>query len=289
MKLTIRFQISILLLFGFLGGAGVALCADYHSPRAIALGGAGHAGPLLNDAVFLNQSFSSFLPTYSIGMNYLAFSGPPSAGDPAMRGRNYSLSIQDGRTEMFQAGAAYSLRTDGALIHVGISKTIFKYLGVGVGGKFFYNDPSNTGGRDAVFSMTGVVSSWLQAALIVDNLIQSEEGKNHGFYREAVLGLKFNVDGIVLVYVDPHYVADLPEDQRFGQEAGVEFVVMNDFFLRVGQFKNSAIPAQSGARGRGWGAGFGWIAPRLSLDYGLSRVLEPRPSTSHTFGATMYF
>ena len=38
-----------------------ANASDYQSPRTAALGGAGHASPLLNDAIYLNPSFSSFM------------------------------------------------------------------------------------------------------------------------------------------------------------------------------------------------------------------------------------
>jgi hypothetical protein len=63
---------------------------------------------------------------------------------------------------------------------------------------------------------------------------------------------------------------------------------MSDFFLRMGAFKNSMIPTQS-AYGRGYGTGLGWVAPRIALDLGIERALEPRASTATTFGATIYF
>ncbi|MBI4925638.1 MAG: hypothetical protein HY843_06910, partial [Bdellovibrio sp.] len=113
-----------------------AIASDFHSPRTIALGGAGHAGPLLNDAIFLNPSFASFLPTYSFGFNYLSFANQNDIGD---KGRILNVSIQDGRSEVFQAGAAYTQKSDGSYLHVGASKNFVNRFGFGIGGKFFFN------------------------------------------------------------------------------------------------------------------------------------------------------
>src|SRR4051812_23643954 len=73
--------------------SGGIWASDFHSPRTAALGGAGHAGPLLNDGVYLNPSFASFLPSYSVSGNLLLFHGPDGPnGDPSYHGRNYNVS-----------------------------------------------------------------------------------------------------------------------------------------------------------------------------------------------------
>ena len=279
-----KIVISLIILSGYSLQA-----SDFHSPRTLALGGSGHAGPLLNDAIFLNPSYSSFLPTYSMGMNYLAFSGDTSStNDPVSKGKNYSFSIQDGRSELFQAGAAYTVRGDGKFVHIGASKSFVNRFGFGLGGKFFFNDKDHTAGRDASFSTTSVLAEWMQASLIVDNIFETNEGKNRGLYREYTLGLKLNGKSMVMGYVDPHLCPNSSDGKKYGYEAGVEFVMMSDFFLRLGMFKNASIPFQA-ARGRGYGAGVGWIAPRISFDYGFSRVIEPAIATVHAMGATVYF
>ena len=45
---------NTLVIAGFaaLFSTGSALATDYHSPRTAALGGAGRAGPLLNDSIY---------------------------------------------------------------------------------------------------------------------------------------------------------------------------------------------------------------------------------------------
>jgi hypothetical protein len=278
----------MLLSFGFLVCV-LAYGSDYHSPRSAALGGSGHAGPLLNDSILLNPSFSSFLPTYSIGMSYLLYNSPPQAVLPGDQGRNYSVSIQDGRSEVFQAGAAYSKREEGSFLHLGASKAFVNRMGFGLGGKFYFTNQNHSGGRDLNFSMTAIPAAWFQSAFIADNLMESAKGKERGLYREFILGLKFNIDGILLVYLDPHYAPSLGSSERVGIEAGLEFIMASDFFLRLGYLKNATVPFQGGARGKGVGAGFGWIAPRLSIDYGFSKSIEPRNSLAHTLGATAYF
>ncbi len=279
--------IKIFALIGFM--SQWALAADYQSPRSIGLGGSGHAGPLLNDAVFLNPSFTSFLPTYSVGLNYLSFNGeaaPVAIGSE--KGKNYSVTVQDGRSDVFQAGAAYTQRVDATMVHVGVSKAIKQRVSFGAGGKFFFSDPTHSAARDAVVSATVIPSTWLQVAAVGDNMLENSAGQERGLYREYILGLKLNMKEIVLTYFDPHYTPSLSSGQQYGYEAGLEFVLMSDLFLRLGMFRNSNVPFQGG-RGRGYGFGLGWVAPRMSLDYGLSRALEPVAAVAHTFGATLYF
>lgn len=262
---------SLLLLIGTVAGA-----TDFHSPRTAALGGAGHAGPLLNDAIFLNPSFASFLPTYSVAGNYPA-------------GRGFGVSILDGRTELFQAGVAYTVLDRGRFIHVGASKGAIKRLGFGLGAKFFMPEGSDQVVRDGTLSFTGIALDWLQGALIVDNLLETDEGREFLLYREVILGMKANLRGIALVYFDPHWIPALDDTgSPYGYESGLEFVLMRDLFFRLGMFRNSKVPYRD-EYGRGYGIGIGWVAPRISMDYGVSRVLRPNNETVHVGGMTIYF
>jgi hypothetical protein len=281
--------IVFIALCAFAAAPGWA--ADYFSPRIAALGGAGRAGPLLNDAIYLNPSFTSFLPTYSLGLNYSWINAPADTGRgiQELGGRNYSASIQDGRNELFQAGAAYTLREDGAFVHVGASKAIVQRLGLGVSGKFFFSGPGRAAGKDLVISTTAVPFEWLQVAGVVDNALETTESKSRGLYRQYILGTKWNVEKIVLAYFDPHYTPSLDQGSRYGYSSGLEFVMMSDLFLRLGAFRNATIPYLASALGRGYGAGLGWVGPRLSLDYGISRAIEPRTVTVHSLGMTIYF
>ncbi len=281
--ISVSFGLSILM------SSTLSVASDFHSPRTAALGGAGHAGPMLNDAIFLNPSYTSFLPAYGIGGNYLTFSGPsrttPPTGEP--HGRNYSLSIQDGRNDIFQAGLAYTQREDGTMVHVGASKSFIKRVGFGLGTKLYLNHPGSKNGTDVTFSVSGIPSDQFQTAFIIDNLFESDAGIARGNYREFTIGTKINLQSIVLLYIDPHYTPSV-ETGKLGVESGIEFVLMSDLFLRLGLFRNSNIPYQA-SRGRGYGIGLGWMAPRLSLDYAIQRAIEPMATTAHIFGATAFF
>jgi hypothetical protein len=275
-----------------LGAAGVfpwgAYASDFQSPRTAALGGAGHAGPLLNDAIYLNPAFASLLPTYSVAGSYFGYSGTGTDNTPP-HGHGLNLSVQDGRSEMFQAGVGYTVRNDATMLHVGASKAVAQRTGIGVGGKLIF--PS-TGDRKAIsdttISAVMVPYDFLQASVIVDNLIQSDRAKANGFFREYILGTKTNLQGICLVYFDPHLVPDDPVNSSFGYEAGLEFPVMQDVYLRTGMFKNATV-AMAGLREHGYSLGLGWIAPRLSLDYAFTRAIDPQSFVGHTLGFTVYF
>lgn len=276
------FNSLVRLFLVFLGCFTVlfAQASDFHSPRTDALGGAGHAGPLLSDAIFLNPAYGTFIKTHSFSMNYQLNN---------QSGHILNASVLDGtEASLFQAGLAFTRRQDTNIINVGASKSIFTKMGVGIGGKFIFpNDNSGQKLTDATFSMVGFLGSWLQAALIVDNLFQS--AGDRGFLREITVGTKINVDKIILVYIDPHWTPDLNTGQSpWGIEAGLEFPFFTDVFLRMGLFTSSMVPYQA-QRGEGYGVGFGWLGPKLSLDYAFSRVIAPTSSLAHTFGMTIYF
>lgn len=255
---------------------------DAWTPRIAALGGAGRGGPLLNDPVLQNPAFTSLIPSNSLSFNWLTY----KSNDGANHGRNYSIMGQDGRNDILQAGVAYTLREDAAFVHLGLSRAIVQRFGLGIAAKHIMDPVRDTNVQDGVFAMAAVPIDWFQAAFVIDNIGESELGKAHGMYRDYILGIKMNVQSVFLVYLDPQLTPSL--DEEFGYSGGLEFVMMKDLFLRIGGFKNTTVPFIA-TRGRGWGAGFGWVAPRLSLDYAFSRILEPSPFSAHSFGATAYF
>jgi hypothetical protein len=219
-------------------------------------------------------------------MNYEFYSNA-QAPAPSPRGREYSVMIQDGRSELFQAGAAFTQREDGTFVHLGASKSIIKEFGVGLAGKYFFNNLIRKAGQDASISSTYIFSNDIQASIIVDNLLETTTGKEWGLYREFILGTKYNLQGIVLFYIDPHYTPNM-DGNRYGFEAGVEFVMFDDFLLRTGFMRNATIPITT-TRGRAFGLGLGWLGPRVSFDYALQRIVYPYTANAHNFGVTIYF
>ncbi len=281
-------------LFVFFFLAVSAYASDFLSPRQASLGGAGHAAPLLNDATYQNSSYIYFLPVYSFSGNYNSFSGTRTEAHPLtpgpMHGRNYSVSIQDGRSPLFQAGAAYMVREDASFINAGAAKAISKNLSLGVGGKFYFKkDDNKSTGNDFNGSTSIKISDWLNAAVIVKNVFNKDGGKELGLYRTAVLGTKVNIKGVSFIYLDPHYTFSPPENvKRIGFNAGLETTGFKDLFIRAGYFRESLLPHEP-VYGRGFSVGAGWISPRISFDYALTRTLSPSFATTHHFGMTVYF
>jgi hypothetical protein len=268
---------------------------DYHSPRTSALGGAGRAGPLLNDAIHLNPSFAAFLKErVSAGFNYINYGPTPSSeGQDGVgelpAGRSYQVSLQDGRSPFFEAGLAYTRIGSGSMIHFGASRSFIERTGFGIGAKFIRESNESPVISDASLSATGILAPGVQSALVIDNLVQNQLSKNAGLYREIALGTKINIMQIVLLYVDPHYTPELPATlgQKLGYAAGAEFVIFRDLFFRTGLYRSSKQPILN-TRGDGWGIGGGWLSPKISFDVGFSQTVTPTPSDLWNFGATLY-
>ncbi len=286
-----KFILSLFILntvfFPWLFNAAV-YGSDFHSPRSDALGGASHASPLLGDAIYLNPSFIPFIQTHSLSLTYLSY-GFGQTNSPYglinYYGHNLNVSVMDGSAEsIFQAGVGYTVRDDSSMIHVALAKQIFpKVISVGISTKIILpNDNSGSKYVDGTLSASVLAYNWLQVSAIVDNLFNSATPL--GFYREYILGTKFNIMGITLIYIDPHMFSDL----SLGYEAGIEFPFFSDFFFRLGRMMNSMIPYQ-GQRGEGYGAGMGWVGPKISLDYSFSRAYTPISALSHNFGVSVFF
>ena len=264
-----------------------AFAADYHSARTAALGGAGHAAPLLNDTIYLNPSYAAFTETQNLSTSWQSYKGKDAG--TGHKGHVVHVSAFDGRSPLFHAGLGYTKRPGATFINVGAGKSVIERTGFGVGGKYFFNSHQN--GQDFNLSFSGILTEWFYTSLMIDNLLQTETGKDFGLLREFNLGMKANIMSIVLVYLDPHITPHRPSDLRFGASLGLEFVLMKDLFFRMGFFKNEPIPFQT-SRSRGVAIGFGWFAPRFSLDYGFQRVNHSDPgrpvTLAHNFGFTLF-
>jgi hypothetical protein len=283
-------SISISAL-GLCLNAQTAFSSDFQSPRTAGLGGAGHAAPMLTDSIYLNPSFTSLLHGYLGSFIYEYYKGgdqQPDGSHP-IHGRVLNIAVQDGRSELFQAGVGYTVREDAKYLNFGASKALLHNLGVGLGGKFIFPNTGNGDkAQDFNISSTYVFNPWVQAALMADNLTNSDADHAQGLYREIILGTKINIQNLMLIYFDPHLAPDAPGSD-FGHETGIELAPMSDLFFRFGMFRASNVPELQNARGRGFGFGVGWLAPRLSLDYALKRTLEPVVNNTHNFGMTVYF
>ncbi len=281
-----RYTLALLLFLSI-----PALASDFQSPRTAALGGAGHAAPLLTDSIYLNPSFTSFLPAYLASVNYGVYKGGDTNpdGTQTVHGHILNAAVQDGRNEMFQAGVGMTIREDAKYFNIGASKALFQKFGVGLGGKYIIPNSGN-GVKTQDFNASGTLAAtnWATASFMVDNLVDSQGVQDQGLYREFILGTKFNIQNLMLIYLDPHYAPNAP-GSHFGYENGVELTPFKDLFLRAGMFRASNIPELQNARGHGVGYGVGWVGPKLSLDYGLKRTLDPQVTNTHNVGVTFYY
>ncbi len=285
-KVHSRILISSLGLWALLAWiqAPYSFGADYQSPRTAALGGASHAAPMLNDAIYLNPSYTSFLPITSTAFAF----GSARTEDGSTYNYPMNASIMDGHKDaFFQAGVGFTRLAQGNFFHVGASKSPSARTGFGAGTKFFMP----TGSTQVIIepSVSGAIqlTSWLQGALIVDNLLESPAAVVHGMYREITLGTKLNVMDVFTAYVDPHFTPALGAT-AWGYEAGLEFPFFKDLYLRAGAFRNANV-SYLNTRGDGWAVGAGWTAPRISFDYAMSRTVTPVSATQHLGAVSIFF
>jgi hypothetical protein len=251
-----------------LASSEVAGAVEYQSPRTLGLGGAGRAAPLLNDAIYLNPSHASFTPIYSLYAGYVKFES----------GRNYNVSVLDSRTELFQAGLGYTVRERDAVVNVGASKQVIERLGVGLGSKMLLGRNGERPLSELNFSTSFIALPWMYTSLIIDNLIEDRARISKGLYRTAYLAFKFIPTKKVEFFVDPLYSPSYELGRKAGYSAGMELGMLEDFYFRIGKFQDGEI-AHLGTRGSGYGFGLGWIAPKLNIEYAMSRA-----QTTHTAG-----
>ncbi len=266
----------------FVGVNHHAHAIEYQSPRVMSLGGASRAGPVLNDSTYLNPSFASFTPLYTLFGGWTSFD----------KKRNYSVSVQDTRTELFQAGLAFTRREQNAAITIGASKKIIDGLSVGIGSKIIIDDFTNAMTQDMTLSTSLIMIQDFNAAFVVDNLLQSKSGAQRNLYRTFTLGTKYKVMDVIHTYVDPHYSPSYSGGKKAGFGAGAEVSLLSDFAFRLGRFVNSEVPHLH-TRGNGYSFGGGWVGPRLTVDYAFHRTLEVQSGSgaglAHAASFTVFF
>jgi hypothetical protein len=282
--------IALICTFSFLVSI-TTLASDFQTPRTSGLGGAGHAAPVLTDAVYQNPSYISMMPVLALGLNDLSYPGrglPKSANGDEAFSNSYNVSAQNGsRDSWFQYGIGYSQGDFFSSVHLVFSKGFSDRFSMGIGTKVI----TPAGGTEERFvdgslAVSGIATDWFRFSLILDNVLDS--GKANGLSREFTLGTKFNLFSVLQLYLDPLWVSDSIFGQSgWGYELGAEFPFLDYFFLRTGIFKNANVPHE-GLRGDGFGFGLGILMPFTSLDYAYTRVLGAVTTFAHHFSITFY-
>lgn len=276
--------LSIPILFAFcIAMCSVGWTADYLPPRSSGLAGSGHAAPLLTDSIYLNPSFLAFQPSYIISLSYAPYSGDPT------HGHLLNAAVVDGHSELFTGGLGYTRRDDAHIFSAAGGKAVTSTLGIGVGAKLAIPN-SNGAEKISDFSISGtyLINAWLTVSATVSNIIESEGSRNLQFLRSYELGSKINLEGFAILYLDPSYTPHAAPGSEFGQQVGLEIPVFTDLFLRAGYFRNTSTPILD-SRSKGYSAGAGWVAPKLSLDYGFVHSTEPETVSVHSMGFSIYF
>jgi hypothetical protein len=257
-------------LFVFFSMISDVKAVEFQSPRTLGLGGAGRAAPWLTDAIYLNPSYASFSPIYTLTGSYTTFD----------QGRNYNVSIQDARTESLQAGAGYTKREQNAAVNIGASRAFQKKWGVGLGTKLILDQPSNHMTTDLVASGTLLAMQWLNVAFIVDNLIAGSDQRARNLSRTAYTAVRLVAARKIEFYFDPFFSPDYSGGNKGGFTAGAEIGMLEDLFLRFGKSVDAEI-THLNTRGSGFGLGLAWIGPRISLEVAMNRTLS-----AHAGGST---
>jgi hypothetical protein len=259
-----QFAAFLLILFN-------ASAVEFQSPRTLALGGAGRAGPWLTDSIYLNPSFASYTPVYTLSGAYTGYK----------QGRNYNVSVQDSRTEAFQAGAGYTKREQSGAVNLGASKAFMKTLGIGVGSKFIFDNSTGSMTSDFIASASYIAAEWVYASVIVDNLIAGTDQTSRQLNRTAYVAFKFIPTKKVGIFFDPSYTPAYSLGKKSGYNVGVELGVMDDLYFRIGKFQDAEI-THLNTRGSGFGIGGAWVGPKLSLEYAMSRALSTHSGIGFT-------
>ncbi|MBC7385717.1 MAG: hypothetical protein H7301_06100 [Cryobacterium sp.] len=276
-------NLTRLFFFSALVAASGASASDFQSARTAGLGGSGHAAPILTDAIYMNPAMIAFLNAYSVTVTRNSYSGPDSH-EP--KGALLNASIQDGTNSLLAAGVGYTRKSFGKEVTVGASSRLFQNYGIGIGGKFLFGSESKDSAQDATVSALGSPLPWLQTSVIVDNALQTTKSKQWGLSREIILGVKVNVEKLMLIYFDPHLVPTKPAGDSYGYELGAEIPLFTDFYIRGGINRNS-FQTQLNQYGRGHGFGVGWSFPRLSLDAAMTRTISPARTNNFLISITI--
>ena len=240
---------------------------EFQSPRTLGLGGAGRAAPWLTDSIYLNPSYASFSPIYTLSGTFTGFD----------QGRNYNVSIQDSRTESLQAGVGFTKREQNASVNLGASRAFEKKWGIGLGTKIILDQPSNRWTTDFTVSGSLVANNWLNVAVVVDNLIAGTEQRTRNLHRTIYAATRLVVVRKIQFYFDPFFSPDYSTGNKGGFSVGTEIGMLDDLYLRLGRSVDAEIP-HFNTRGSGYGFGIAWVGPKICLEGAISRTLAAHGS-----------
>ena len=262
--LALNSFISLILLSFF--SCNLVHALDFQSARTLGMAQSGRAAPLLADVITLNPSTLGFYPISGISGTY-GWQHPSNDLNP------FNVGIIDGNNDLFSAGASFTRATSFDFIHLAMAKKVTDIFSLGAHAKRFNNRTTGPGSRadryvgyDFGLSSTIVLSQNqlpipLYIGITSDNLSNAHEGVFGA--RQFGVGLKTNITNIILPYLDYiYYQSKGPIDSQ-QLNLAAEIAAGADFFLRGGLMTLDV---------KGWGAGGGWIGPKVGIHYGYQKI-----------------
>ncbi len=260
------------------------MALDFQSARTLSLAGGGRGGALLEDTTTLNPSMLGFYPISSI-------SGTLDWIKPGNGTRMFHVGVIDGRNEYVAAGISFTRNQEVDVFHLALAKQALPWLSFGVHAKRFTTRQeqlpplvkSITGydyGVSASVATPKDMLAWpVQVGITADNLIHTAGYEQYVGPKQYAIGAKTNIKDILLLY------ADFVEGVFSGKGAlpaysgGAEISLGNDFYIRGGGF---------GFRDKGWGAGGGWVGPKVGLNYGYQKQTLEISNFQHAVTMDIY-
>ena len=281
---TLLFSLSMV----FFSNLEAAEILDFQSARSLSLAGGGRGGPLLTDTIQQNAAFMGFQQVQSVQGTYNWLNLTPTV--PSVTQRVLNFSVMDGKNPYAQGGIALTRRPDFDIIHVAVARKITDWLSVGGIAKRFKARPAMEeisgdytgydGGVSLAIAPNPVgVAVPVQFGVSVDNLVRrsSDEARMGG--RKVAVGMKANLKNILSVYGDfvETFGKNTPTYPHYS--ASAELSLGSEFYARGGLY---------GFKETGWGAGGGWMGPKIGINYGYQKKLTPRDGFEHALSIDIY-
>jgi len=248
-------------------------------PRTLALSGGLGARINLNESLYFNPASSAHSRCFSTdgGFAWQHQSQVPSRLD------NYYINAVDTENELFGGGIGYAKRTMGVAgseweIRGLVNKLATKKLGIGIGVSYLnytHYDQKNTN-----FNADLGLLFLLTQKTIVGATGRNLFGDSNDINTTSIdLGIRHTIWDFFSLSMD--------FEHRFSKKIKVggalEMLYKNGFMLAVSLMRNQNIQTSF------WGAGAGYIAPKISLIYGTMNSFSYPYSFMHSFSLRIFF
>lgn len=211
-----------------------------------------------------------FQPAQSISGTFDWINNPSKFNGGTNHG--FNGSVIDGKNQYVNAGLSFTRQPDLDFIDVGLAKRVTDFMSVGLLAKRYSTNSNNVAAQgNSVVGYDGGLSLGfaippestynvpLQFGLVADNIRHMAKDEPYEGTRQLGGGAKVTINKTLMLYGD---VAQNFSNfsGSYTQYAGAaELAAGNDIYARGGLFTGQQ---------KGWGAGIGWVGPKIGLNYG---------------------